>query len=167
MEIIYKKPGELKAYERNNKIHDLSNVEQIAASIKEFGFNNPVLIDENNVIVAGHGRKEAAELLEFEMIPCIVIDDLTEEQIKAFRIADNKLPENSKWDFEALEKELKELQESDFDLDIIGFDDHEVSRIFGEDNFNIDDYLSEEEKTPQEKVEKTFICEHCGKESRV
>lgn len=112
----------LKEYE-NNPRHNESAVDAVAASIKEFGFKVPIVIDKDNVIIAGHTRKRAAEKLGLDKVPCIVADDLTPEQIKAFRRADNKTAELAEWDFDKLETELSELQDLDFDMSQFGFDD--------------------------------------------
>ena len=103
----------------NNPRNNKEAVEYVANSIKEFGFKVPIVIDKNNVIVAGHTRLLAAEKLGLKTVPCIVADDLTEEQIKAFRLADNKTGEFATWDFEKLDFELNEL--SDFDMEQFGF----------------------------------------------
>ena len=105
-------------YERNNKKHDETQVNRIANSIKEFWFKNPVLIDKNNVIIAWHGRVEAAKKPQMEKVPVIVADDLSEEQIKKYRILDNKLNESER-DFENLKLELDTLPDFNFwDLEI-------------------------------------------------
>lgn len=114
---------ELKEYEHNPR-HNDGAVEAVAASIKNFGFKVPIVIDKDGVIVAGHTRLKAAKKLGMQKVPCIVADDLTPEQIKAFRLADNKTAELAEWDFEALEKELEELSDMslDFDMSDFGFD---------------------------------------------
>ena len=114
---------ELKPYE-NNPRHNEAAVGPVANSIKEFGFKAPIIIDKNNVIIAGHTRLKAAKLLGLETVPCVLADDLTEEQAKAFRLADNKVSEFAEWDFDELEKELSELDamELDFDMSVFGFD---------------------------------------------
>ena len=111
-EIIQKSIQELLAYQNNNKKHPPEQIRKIAASIKEFGFRNPVLIDSTNTIIAGHGRVTAAKTLRYDNIPCIVIDDLSPEQIKAFRIMDNKSAE-SEFDFDALATEFQSLLQED------------------------------------------------------
>lgn len=131
LQIEHKSIQELLAYQNNNKKHPPEQIRKIAASIKEFGFKNPVLIDSNNVIIAGHGRVTAAKTLRYDSVPCIVIDDLTPEQIKAFRIMDNKSAE-SEYDFDALATEFQSLLESDYDLTFTGFDPEEVQGILGE-----------------------------------
>ena len=119
MTIKEMKISELKEYENNPRIND-NAVDKVAASIREFGFKVPIVIDKNNVIIAGHTRLKASRKLGLEKVPCIVADDLTEEQVKAFRVADNKTAELAEWDIEKLESELTELQ--DFDMEQFGFD---------------------------------------------
>lgn len=121
MEIIYLNTGELIPYEKNAKQHPPEQVEHIANSIKEFGFRQPLVIDADNVVIIGHGRLLAAKRLGLDKVPCIRVDDLSEEQIKALRLADNKLNE-SEWDFDLLEEELAGLQ-LNFDMSEFGFDD--------------------------------------------
>lgn len=111
--------ADLKEY-ANNPRHNDAAVDAVAASIKEFGFKVPIIIDRDNVIVAGHTRLKAARKLGLETVPCIIADDLTPEQINAFRLADNKTAELAEWDFELLEKELAAL--ADFDMEQFGFD---------------------------------------------
>lgn len=112
--------SDLKEYESNPR-HNDGAVDAVAASIKEFGFKVPIVIDRDGVIVAGHTRIKAARKLGLETVPCIIADDLTPEQIKAFRLADNKTAELAEWDFDLLAKELEDL--SDFDMSAFGFDD--------------------------------------------
>lgn len=116
--------ADLKPYENNPRNND-GAVKAVAASIKNFGFKVPIVIDKNNVIVAGHTRLKAAERLGLDKVPCIVADDLTDEQIKAFRVADNKTAELADWDFAKLETELSELADLDFDMEQFGFEDLE------------------------------------------
>lgn len=117
---------DLVEYENNPRNND-GAVQAVAESIKEFGFKVPIVIDSNNVIVAGHTRLKAARLLGLTTVPCIIADDLTPEQVKAFRIADNKTGELAEWDFTALEIELAELSEvSDIDMSDFGFDISEI-----------------------------------------
>lgn len=110
---------EIKPYENNPRNNDEA-VEPVANSIKEFGFKVPIIIDKDNVIVAGHTRYKAAKLLELDKIPCIKADDLTEEQIKAFRLADNKVSEIATWDYELLDLELDSI--TDIDMSMFDFD---------------------------------------------
>lgn len=109
MEIIYKKVEDLIPYINNPRNND-NAVDAVASSIKNFGFKVPIVIDSGSEIITGHTRLKAAKKLGFEEVPCIVADDLTPAQIKAFRIADNKVAELATWDFELLNSELEELE---------------------------------------------------------
>lgn len=110
-------------YANNSRTHTDEQINQIAASMEEFGFTNPVLIDEDNGIIAGHGRVLGAEKNNIDDAPCIVLAGLTKAQKKAYVIADNQLALNADWDFDALKSELESLSEMEFDTDILGFDD--------------------------------------------
>jgi ParB/RepB/Spo0J family partition protein len=112
MEIIQRKVNELVPYENNPRINDEA-VEYVKNSIKEFGFKVPIVIDKDNVIVAGHTRLKASLELGLKEVPCIIADDLSEEQVKAFRLADNKVGEKSLWDYEKLSSELMNILEID------------------------------------------------------
>lgn len=116
-------------YARNARTHSDAQVAQIAASIVEFGWTNPVLLDEHNSIIAGHGRVLAARTLGMTEVPAIVLAHLSENQKRALRIADNKLPENAAWDTELLALELEALKEEGFDLSFTGFDDSELDAL--------------------------------------
>lgn len=120
LNIVYKPIKELKPYKKNAKKHSKEQVEQIANSIKEFGFTQPVIIDKNNSVVAGHGRILGAKKAGLKQVPTVCLEDLTEEQIKAYRLADNKLNE-SEWDYSLLDEELENLEE-DIDMDLFGFE---------------------------------------------
>lgn len=120
MKLIYMKVEDLIPYDRNPRINDHA-VEAVAASIEEFGFKVPIIIDKDNEIVAGHTRIKAAKMLGMEEVPTIIADDLTDEQVKAFRIADNKTAELAEWDYEILMAELDLLE--DIDMEQFGFDD--------------------------------------------
>ncbi|OQA02276.1 MAG: ParB-like nuclease domain protein [Planctomycetes bacterium ADurb.Bin401] len=128
MQIEMLKIEEVKSYE-NNPRDNSGAVDSVAQSIKQFGFKVPVIVDKNNVLVAGHTRVLAAKKLGFETVPAIKADDLTEDQVKAFRIADNKLHELSSWDYELLPLELSQLQDANFDLELLGFDSDEIAKI--------------------------------------
>lgn len=119
MEIVNKKVDELIPYENNPRKNDEA-VDYVAKSISEFGFKVPIVIDKGNVVVAGHTRLKAAKQLEIQEVPCIVADDLNEEQIKAFRLADNKVSEKAKWNDTLLDKELQEIL--NIDMGEFGFD---------------------------------------------
>lgn len=120
LNIIYKNIKELKPYKKNAKKHSKEQVEQIANSIKEFGFTQPVIIDKNNCVVAGHGRILGAKKAGLKQVPTVTLEELTEEQIKAYRLVDNKLNE-SEWDYSLLDEELENLTE-DIDMDLFGFE---------------------------------------------
>ena len=120
MEVKMFELSDLKPYEKNPRKNDEA-VKYVAESIRKFGFKVPIVIDKDNVIVAGHTRYKAAKKLGLSEVPCIVADDLTEEQIKAFRLADNKVAEKAEWDFELLSSELDEL--FDFDMTVFGFEE--------------------------------------------
>lgn len=121
MEIVYRGIGEIRPYENNPRKND-GAVDAVAASIREFGWKVPVVIDKDGVIVAGHTRYKAAQKLGIDKIPCIVADDLTEEQVRAYRLADNKVGELAEWDFDALSDELAQLDFSGIDMSDFGFE---------------------------------------------
>lgn len=119
-QIVYKNLNEIRPYEKNPRKND-NAVEYVANSIKQFNFQQPIVIDKNGVIVAGHTRYKASKKLGLEKVPCIIADDLTDEQIKAYRLADNKVAEKSEWDFDLLNEELSEILNIDmemFDFDV-------------------------------------------------
>lgn len=132
MNIVQKKIADITPYEKNPRKNDEA-VKYVAESIKQFGFKVPIVIDKNGIIVAGHTRYKAAKKLKYTEVPCIVADDLTDEQVKAFRLADNKVAEKSEWDFDLLSGELDEL--FDFDMTVFGFEELEEEKEVVEDNF--------------------------------
>lgn len=144
MDIIEKDIKVLRAYENNPRQND-GAVAAVAESIEQFGFRVPLVIDKNNVIICGHTRKKAAERLGLASVPCVIADDLTPEQIKAYRLADNKTAELAEWDMEALEKELEELTAFDVDMTAFGFDESffEETLTVDEDNFDIEAEIEE------------------------
>ncbi len=129
LEIKYLSTSDLIPYISNSRTHTDSQVKQIAASIREFGFTNPVLIDENATIVAGHGRLRAAILLNIDKIPTIELKGLTDAQRRAYVIADNKLALNADWDTEILLSEIERLQDENFAADLLGFDPEEITKM--------------------------------------
>lgn len=141
-----KKVKDLIPYINNSRTHSDEQVTQVAASIKEFGFTNPILIDSDGGIIAGHGRLMAAKKLGLEQVPCIELDYLTEAQKKAYVIADNQLALNSGWDLDTLRLEVEGLQEVDFDLDLLGFDDEFMSGLMEEEPA---DGLTDEDDCPE------------------
>lgn len=143
MKVEYINIENLNPYVNNSRTHDKEQIKQIAESISEFGFTNPILIDENRMVIAGHGRLEASKLLNMESVPTITLHDLTDLQKKAYIIADNKLALNAGWDYEILKEEVLSLG-NEFDLEILGFDDQELANIL--DNLElIDPELEEQE----------------------
>ena len=145
--LVSRKITELKPYENNPRINDKA-VDAVAASIKEFGFKVPIIVDKDGVIVAGHTRLKAAEKLGLDEVPVIVADDLTPEQVKAFRLADNKVGELADWDFEKLEEELKNIE---MDMSAFNFDMKELTREFDKNKEVIEDDFDVE--TEIEKIE--------------
>lgn len=162
MEYELKKTKDLIPYVNNSRTHSDEQVAQIAASIKEFGFINPVVIDGENGVIAGHGRIMAAKLLGLDEVPCVKADHLTDAQRKAYVIADNQLALNAGWDEELLKVELESLEELDFDLGLLGFEDDFLEEVFeGEEEKEIKEMLPDEEiglyvyvdsETEQEKI---------------
>jgi len=153
--IEWKKTGELIPYSNNSRTHSEKQVQQVAASIKEFGFTNPILIDEDNGIIAGHGRLQAAQLLGMDTVPTIALQGFSEAQRKAYVIADNQLAMNAGWDFEALRIEVDRLSELDIDIDLLGFDDDFLNDLlFDSDSESIFPDIASGEKEPYQK--KTF-----------
>jgi DNA modification methylase len=132
-------------YVNNSRTHDGQQVAQIAASIREFGFTNPVLIDEDDSIIAGHGRLMAARLLNLETVPTIRLEGLTDTQKRAYIIADNKLALNAGWDNELLMLELDALKDADYDLDLTGFSADEISDLMPE---QLTEGLTDEDAVP-------------------
>lgn len=148
---------QLKPYENNARTHSEKQIEKIVNSIQEFGFINPVLIDSNYGIIAGHGRVEGAKKLGMDEVPCLFIEDLTDEQKRAYIIADNKLALDAGWDYELLQLELNELDDLNFDFTLTGFDSLELDdeSLFSMDDISeVDGYDSNEDD--REYFTKTF-----------
>ena len=137
---------ELIPYARNSRTHSEEQVTQIASSIQEFGFTNPVLIGNDNDIIAGHGRVMAAKKLGLNKVPCLRLGYLTDAQKKAYVIADNKLALNAGWDEELLAIELFELEESDFDLGLTGFSEEEIQQLIRQDEV---EGLTDQDEAPE------------------
>lgn len=148
MKVEERKIADIKPYEKNPRRND-DAVKYLVESIKEFGFKVPIVVDRDGVIVAGHTRYKAAKELGMEMVPCIIADDLTDEQIKAYRLVDNKVAEKSGWDFALLDQELPLI---DLDMEAFGFDEQE--------DLDIDGFFEEAEH--KEKEPKRIQCPHCG-----
>lgn len=136
----------LKEYENNPRFNE-NAVEKVIESIKEFGFKVPIIIDKENTIIAGHTRYKAAKELGIEKVPCLIADDLSPEQVKAFRLADNKVSEYSTWDEGKLYDELMELQTMNFNIESFGFNTSELTTTTGDNLENEDD--SEHEINPE------------------
>ena len=150
MEIIELSLDEIKAYDNNPRRNDEA-VDYVAESIKQFGFRVPIVVDKDNVIIAGHTRYKASKKLRLEKVPCIIADDLTEEQVKAYRIADNKVGEIAKWDFELLNFELEGIEE--IDMTSLGFEG------FGDIDWADVEELTEE--TYEEPIKDMLECPCC------
>jgi len=147
LKIVYKRVDEIIPYVNNPRKISQNAIDNVASSIKNFGFKVPIIIDKDNEIVAGHTRILAAKKLGMEEVPCIVADDLTDTQVKAFRIADNKTAEFSEWDFDLLEVELEGLGD-----EFTGFDIDELGELFNDDTEVIEDDFDEE--PPEEPISK-------------
>lgn len=128
LKIVYRPLQELSPYAHNARTHSPEQVAQLVESIKQFGWTNPVLIDEKGEIIAGHGRVMAAEMLKMDSVPVIVLSGLTDEQKKAYRLADNRLPMNAGWDEDLLRMELSDLINADFDVSLRGIPIYPASR---------------------------------------
>ncbi len=156
--VIYKPIGDLIPYARNSRTHSDVQVAQIAASIREFGFTNPILIDEEGGVIAGHGRIMAARKLNLEEVPTITLEGLSKAQKRAYVIADNKLALNAGWDEELLSVELNQLHDEGFGVGLAGFDAAELSEIMG---FDDDISPPDEFKEVDEDIETDYCCPKC------
>lgn len=162
LEIEYKNVNDLIPYANNSRTHSDSQVAQIASSIKEFGWTNPILLDGENGIIAGHGRLQAARLLGETSVPTIQLHGLSEMQKKAYIIADNKLALNAGWDNELLGIEITDLREAGFDIDLLGFDENELKEFTSE---QIDGLTDEDDvpELPDEPITKVGDIYQLGK----
>lgn len=148
--------AEIKPYENNPRYND-NAVDAVAKSIEEFGFQQPLVVDKDHVIIVGHTRYKAAQQLELETVPCVIADNLTEEQCKAYRLADNKVGELAQWDLEKLKIELDEIE-----MDMDGFGFIELADL------NVDGFFEDAEpKEETEPEEKEITCPHCGMSFKV
>lgn len=145
-------------YARNSRTHSDEQVAQIAASIREFGWTNPILVDGENGIIAGHGRLLAARKLKMSQVPVIQLDGMTDTQKKAYIIADNKLSDNSDFDSEMLALELTDLHSEDFDIGLIGFNADELTKLIG---FGEEIESPEEFKEIDENIDTEYCCPKC------
>lgn len=146
MNIVYMKMADIKPYENNPRNNEAA-IPYVKNSIREFGFKVPILIDENNVIVCGHTRYEAAQELGYDEVPCVYADNMSEEQIKAFRLVDNKTHEDSKWDFSKLNEELEGI--FDIDMEDFGFTDISLPAV------------PETQETTEHEA-RMVVCPKCG-----
>ena len=161
MKIEKVKIEEIKLYENNAKIHPEWQVEQIKNSIIEFGFNDPIAIDENNVIIEGHGRYLALKELDYAEVEIIRLDHLTENKKNAYILAHNKLTLNTSFDTDILKYELNKLRTEDFDLRLTGFENYEIEELLSEDEADMSDFFTNENKEANTKLK---TCPHCGEE---
>ena len=158
LKIEYRTLDSLVPYDRNPRTHSEDQIAQIVNSINEFGFTNPILLDGENGVIAGHGRLAAARLLGLEKVPCIELGHLTEKQKRAYVIADNKIAQNSLWNDEFLRLELTELKELGANLELLGFNPMEIADItLGKD---VD--FKEYDESAASDVE-MIACPECGK----
>lgn len=186
LKIEYKDVIELTPYENNSRTHSEDQVAKIAKSIQEFGFNNPILIDEKGVIVAGHGRLLAAKKLGVFSVPTITLTGLTDDQRKAYLITDNRLAELGDWDHNLLLDEVNSLMDLDFNLDDIGLDDSFIGSLNSYEQYMpvldpsknqvdiTENQVEKQEKKMgtayQEKSEQNLIeiiCPHCAEEFNI
>ena len=161
IEIQYKATEDLIPYARNSRTHSAEQVAQIAASIREFGWTNPVLIDGENGIIAGHGRVLAAHKLGETQVPTIELSHMSDIQKRAYIIADNKLALNAGWDSEMLALEIEDLKDAGFNLGLTGFTIDDINALKTPDF----DVATEEDQGKLDQLEPKWIaCPHCGKE---
>lgn len=146
-------------YDRNSRLHSTEQVAQVASSIVEFGFTNPILVDSNDGIVAGHGRLAAARELGLPEVPVVVLDHLSDRQKRAYVIADNKLALNASWDVDMLAMEVEALREEEFNLDLLGFTEAELEGL-AKDGWASDmdaiDKIEEKDSTAKGKLTISF-----------
>jgi len=160
LKITYRKVGDLIPYINNAKLHPEEQVNQIAASIKEFGFNDPIAIDGENGIIAGHGRLQAAIKLKIKQVPTIELSHLSETEKKAYIIAHNKLTMNSGYDMEVLSNEMHWLNDAGFDMELTGFVGDELEEFFTDIDFEPG---TEEEQGKLDELDPKMVeCPHCG-----
>ena len=155
MEIVNKKIEELKPYENNPRFND-DAVEYVAKSISNFGFKVPIVLDKNNVIVAGHTRYKASLELGLKEVPCIVADDLTDEQVKAFRLADNKVSEQASWNIDLLDEEIENIL--NINMEDFGFENIDI------DWDNIEDLTEQSYEEPLHNMLECPSCHHIDRD---
>jgi 16S rRNA G966 N2-methylase RsmD len=153
LKVEYRSIEKLIPYARNARTHSDAQVAQIAASIKEFGFTNPILVDGENGIIAGHGRLAASRKLGLKDVPCIELSGLSDAQRRAYVLADNQLAANAGWDMDLLKVELGDLDLAGFDLDLIGFDDKMLAELLAEET----EGLTDEDAVPEVPVDPVTV----------
>lgn len=158
LKVEYRKAAALIAYEGNARIHSDSQVAKIAASIQQFGFVNPVLVDQAGVVIAGHGRLAAAQQLGLKTVPVICVGHLSERERRALTLADNRIALDSQWDLEKLASEMFKLSEDGFDLELTGFTESEISE-FEKVEFSLDDFDGKAELTKSDYPEEFINVE--------
>ena len=160
--LVWRNVTDLIPYARNSRTHSDEQVAQIAASIKEFGWTNPILTDGDNGLIAGHGRLLAARKLGHKQVPTIELTGLTDTQKKAYIIADNKLALNAGWDDEMLKIEIADLLADGFTLSVLGFDTDELQKLLDVPDF---EPATEDDQGKLDELDPKWIaCPHCGKE---
>jgi ParB-like chromosome segregation protein Spo0J len=160
--LVWRNVADLIPYARNSRTHSDEQVAQIAASIKEFGWTNPILTDGDNGLIAGHGRLLAARKLGHKEVPTIELTGLTDTQKKAYIIADNKLALNAGWDDEMLKIEIADLLADGFTLSVLGFDTDELQKLLDVPDF---EPATEDDQGKLDELDPKWIaCPHCGKE---
>jgi ParB-like chromosome segregation protein Spo0J len=172
LQVEYVGLEDVRGYARNSKTHPQKQIDAIKASIEQFGFNNPLLVDSTGEIVAGHGRLEAAKQLGLTKLPVIRLGHLNDVQKRAYVIADNKLAESAEWDLALLAEELAKIQEDGIDISLTGFTTEELEVLQNRSNFDWDSAFNEDQVetdfTQQQerkaKNAKPVTCPHCQKE---
>lgn len=173
LQIEYRKTNDLLPYARNARTHSPEQVAQIAASIKEFGFNSPVAIDSDNMILCGHGRVLAAQKLGISEVPTVCLSHLSPTQKKAYILADNKIALNAGWDNDMLKVELEELQSENFNLELTGFSADEFNAMLGEEIGEVkeDDFDTTPSEKPKSRLGDLYILgKHrllCGDSTKI
>ena len=175
MKIELRDIREIHPYEKNPRINDKA-VDAVAASLKEFGFRQPIVIDKDDIIIVGHTRYKAAQKLGLEKVPVHVAEDLTDAQIKAYRIADNQTATIADWDYDLLPLELQELNNMDFNLELLGFDSDKLAQLLASDveaGLTDEDAVPEPPKVATTKPGDLYLlggkvkCPKCGKEHKL
>lgn len=157
LRVEYKNIDSLQEYENNPRDNDAA-VEAVAESIDLYGFKVPIILDGDGIIIAGHTRLKAAKRLGMEQVPCIVVDDLDAEQVKAFRLADNRVAEQASWDFEMLAEEIQALN---LEQGLTGFAEWELEQVTASDDAeSLDEFFEDAQK--KEKEPKFIQCPYCG-----